>query len=122
MSAQLAYIGLTIMMKLIGVYTNIENSSSNTLQTRRHLCRISPNNILSYSNHICKFSRQTHKDILYFIGDGYNKCCFNRMNERTILIRTVQHENNFGKPKYFDPPIRPPLFYNSASQVMLDFD
>lgn len=44
------------------------------------------------------------------------------MNERTILIRTVQHENNFGKPKYFDPPIRPPLFYNSASQVMLDLD
>lgn len=124
MSVQLAYTGLTIMMKLIGVLnqTNVENSSMNTLQTRRQRWRISPNNILSYTNHICNFSRQTHKDILYFIGGGYNKCCFSRMDERAILIKTVQHENNFGKPLYFDPLIRSTLFYNSASQFMLDLD
>lgn len=125
MSAQMAYTGLTMMMKLIGIYkqTNVEDVSSNDLRTKRQRWRIpSPiYNILSYTNHICNFSHQKDKDILFFIGNGPNECYF-RMNECSILKSKVRHENNFGAPWYFDPPILSTLFYQTASQFTLDLD
>jgi hypothetical protein len=125
MSAQMAYTGLTMMMKLIGIYkqTNVEDASSTDLRIKRQRWRISPPmyNILSYTNHICNFSHQKDKDILFFIGNGFNKCYF-RMNECSILKSKVQHENNFGVPWYFDPPARSTLFYQTASQFTLDLD